>query len=253
VQDYRLQHKVVIVTGASRGIGEAAARFFGESGSRVVLAARTESGLARVVGEIISAGGTATAVPTDVTDAAEVDRLVEETLRIYGRVDAAFNNAGGGHMPKPLADLSDDDFDAAVRGNMRSTFLCMRREIQAMSRSGGGAIVNMSSCAGIQAAPGMGAYCAAKHGVIGLTKTAALDYGGSNVRVNVLAPGPIQTHRLENIPDEKRAAMLRAIPLRRLGDPREVAQTVAWLCSPAANFITGAVIQIDGGKTIGNA
>jgi len=243
----------VIVTGASRGIGEAAARFFGESGSRVVLAARTESGLARVVGEIISAGGTATAVPTDVTDAAEVDRLVEETLRIYGRVDAAFNNAGGGHMPKPLADLSDDDFDAAVRGNMRSTFLCMRREIQAMSRSGGGAIVNMSSCAGIQAAPGMGAYCAAKHGVIGLTKTAALDYGGSNVRVNVLAPGPIQTHRLENIPDEKRAAMLRAIPLRRLGDPREVAQTVAWLCSPAANFITGAVIQIDGGKTIGNA
>ncbi len=253
MQDYRLQHKVVIVTGASRGIGEAAARFFGESGSRVVLAARTESGLARVVGEIISAGGTATAVPTDVTDAAEVDRLVEETLRIYGRVDAAFNNAGGGHMPKPLADLSDDDFDAAVRGNMRSTFLCMRREIQAMSRSGGGAIVNMSSCAGIQAAPGMGAYCAAKHGVIGLTKTAALDYGGSNVRVNVLAPGPIQTHRLENIPDEKRAAMLRAIPLRRLGDPREVAQTVAWLCSPAANFITGAVIQIDGGKTIGNA
>jgi NAD(P)-dependent dehydrogenase (short-subunit alcohol dehydrogenase family) len=251
--DYQLQDKVVIVTGASRGIGESTARFFAECGARVVLAARTEADLARVVADIAEAGGTATAVRTDVADAAEVDHLLEETLRIYGRLDAAFNNAGGGHMPKPLAELSEDDFDASVRGNMRSTFLCMRREIQAMSNNGGGAIVNMSSSAGIQAAPRMGAYCAAKHGVIGLTRAAALDYGGENIRVNVLAPGPIQTHRLQQIPEETRASMVRAIPLKRLGDPGDVARTVAWLCSSAANFITGAVIPIDGGKTIANA
>jgi NAD(P)-dependent dehydrogenase (short-subunit alcohol dehydrogenase family) len=178
--DYGLEDKAVIVTGASRGIGEAAARFFAECGSRVVLAARTESDLVRIVADIEAAGGTATAVRTDVTDAADVDHLLEETLRIYGRLDAACNNAGGGHMPKPLAELFEDDFDASVRGNIRSTFLCMRREIQAMPNNGGGAIVNMSSSAGIQAAPRMGAYCAAKHGVIGLTKAAALDYGGAN-------------------------------------------------------------------------
>jgi len=251
--DRRFEGKVALVTGASRGIGEETARRFAAAGARVVLAARTSSDLSRVAGEIVAGGGEALAVETDVTDAASVTRLFERTLAAYGRLDVAFNDAGGGHQPKPLAELSDDDFEAAISGNLRSTFLCLRLELAAMARGGGGSIVNMSSTAGIGTAPGMAGYNAAKAGVIALTRTAALEYGPAGIRVNAVAPGPIRTHRLQALPEDVRAGIVAHIPMRRLGEPADVADAVLWLSSAEAGYVNGATLPIEGGKLLGNA
>jgi NAD(P)-dependent dehydrogenase (short-subunit alcohol dehydrogenase family) len=251
--DGRFEGQVALVTGASRGIGEATARRFAAAGARVVLAARTQSDLTRVAGDIVAAGGEALVVETDVTDAASVGRMFERIREAYGRLDVAFNNAGGGHQPKPLAELSEADFEAALSGNLRSTFLCLRLELAAMVTGGGGAIVNMSSTAGIGTAPGMAGYNAAKAGVIALTRTAALEYGPAGIRVNAVAPGPIRTHRLENLPEDVRARIAAQIPLRRLGEPADVAGAVLWLCSAEAGYVNGTTLPVEGGKLIGNA
>ena len=172
-----LETKVAIITGASRGIGAAAARVFAAAGATVVLAARSEDDLQAVAAQIRAAGGEALPIPTDVADPDAAERLVRQTVEAFGRLDAAFNNAGDGHMPTPLADLTLTDFDTALRVNARGIFLMMRYQIPAMLAAGGGAIVNMSSTAGLAGAPGMAAYTAAKHAIVGLTETAALDYG----------------------------------------------------------------------------
>ena len=172
-----LENKVAIITGASRGIGAAARRAFAAAGATVVLAARSEDDLQHVADEIAAGGGTALAVPADVSDPAAAERLVGRALEAFGRLDAAFNNAGEGHMPTPLADLALGDFDTVLRVNARGIFLMMKQQIPAMLAVGGGAIVNMSSTAGLAGAPGMAAYTAAKHAIVGLTETAALDYG----------------------------------------------------------------------------
>ncbi len=244
-----LEDKVVIITGASRGIGAVTAKHLAGIGATVVLAARDQPALARVVQEIVDHGGKAMAVPTDVGDAASVEQLVKQTVDAYGRLDAAFNNAaGGGNMPTPLADIAVEDFDSAIRINLRGIFLAMKYEIPALLANGGGAIVNMASTAGIQGVRGIAGYVASKHGVIGLTKTAALDYAQRNIRVNVVAPGPILTERLKALPDQAREPVIRAVPMGRIGLPEEVAATVAWLCSDQASFITGATLPIDGGR-----
>lgn len=248
-----LRNKVAIITGASRGIGAATARVFAEAGATVVLAARDAQALTALAQGIQAAEGQALAVPTDVGDPAAVERLVEQTLAAYGRLDIAFNNAADGHMPAPLADISVDDFDRAVRGTLRGVFLSMKYEISAMLASGGGTIVNMSSTAGLSGVRGMAGYVASKHGVIGLTESAALDYATRNIRVNAVAPGPILTERLASLSDEARAPVIRAVPMGRIGSPNEVARTVAWLCSDQATFITGATIPIDGGRLAGGA
>src|SRR5207253_1706695 len=248
-----LNGKVAIITGASRGIGAASARIFAASGAKVVLAARDAGAIATVAKDILSTGGQAVAVPTDVDDPMSVERLVQQTLDIYGRLDVAFNNAGDGHMPTPLADIKVEDFERAIRVNLTGVFLAMKYEIPAMLRSGGGVIVNMSSTAGVQGVRGMAAYVASKHGVVGLTKTAALDYAEQNIRVNVVAPGPILTHRLAQLPDERRDEIAAYVPLRRIGKPEEVAAAVVWLCSDEASFVTGATIPIDGGRLSGAA
>ena len=248
-----LAGKVALITGASRGIGAAAARAFAQAGAAVVLAARDEQALAVVAREIRAAGGQALAVPTDVGDPAAVARLVQRALDTYSRLDAAFNNAGDGHQPTPLADLAVDDFDRAVRGTLRGVFLSMKEEIPAMLAGGGGAIVNMASTAGLRSVPGLAGYVASKHGIIGLTQTAALDYAQRHIRVNAVAPGPIATHRLAQLTDEGREQVAATVPLHRLGQPEEVAATVVWLCSDQASFITGATIPIDGGRMAGGA
>ena len=248
-----LEGKVAIVTGASRGIGAVAARAFAAAGAAVVLAARDAGALAAVAEQITAGGGRALALPTDVGDPGAVERLVGETTDAFGRLDAAFNNAAGGrHLPTPLADVAVEDFDSVVRVTLRGVFLGLRYEIPAMLASGGGAIVNMASTAGRRGVPGIGAYVASKHGVIGLTKSVALDYARRGIRVNAVAPGPIDTKRLA-LPDDQRQAILRAIPAQRVGRPEEVAAAVVWLCSDQAAFITGATIPIDGGKLAAGA
>jgi NAD(P)-dependent dehydrogenase (short-subunit alcohol dehydrogenase family) len=248
-----LEGKVAIVTGASRGIGAAAARAFAAAGAAVVLAARDEHALVAVAGEIIANDGDALVVPTDVSDPRSVERLVQRVLEAAGRLDIAFNNAGDGHQPLPLAELALEDFDRALAVNARGVFLAMRSEIPAMLASGGGAIVNMTSTAGLHGVKGIAGYVAGKHAIVGLTKTAALDYAKDGIRVNAVAPGPIDTHRLDNLPEQIRAGIAAAVPLGRSGEPDEVARTVVWLASEHASYISGAVIPIDGGKTAAGA
>jgi len=246
-----LNGKVAIITGASRGIGAASARIFAASGAKVVLAARDAGAIATVAKDILSKGGQAVAVPTDVGDPVSVERLVQQTIDAYGRLDAAFNNAGDGHMPTALADIKVEDFERAIRVNLTGVFLSMKYEIPAMLRNGGGAIVNMSSTAGLTGVKGIAGYVAGKHGIIGLTKTAALDYPQLNIRVNAIAPGPILTDRLKQLKNRDQVAL--AVPIQRIGEPEEVAYTVVWLCSDQASFITGATIPIDGGRMAGVA
>jgi NAD(P)-dependent dehydrogenase (short-subunit alcohol dehydrogenase family) len=181
-----------------------------------------------------------------------VEELVIRAVDAYGRVDAALNNAaGGGHVPIPFAEVAVEDFDSALAVNLRGAFLAMKYEIPAMLANGGGAIVNMASTAGLDAVAGLAAYVSSKHGLIGLTKVAALDYASRGIRVNALAPGPILTDRLEQAGEEAQRQAGLAMPMRRIGRSEEVAAAVVWLLSDEASFITGATLAIDGGKLAG--
>jgi NAD(P)-dependent dehydrogenase (short-subunit alcohol dehydrogenase family) len=246
--------KVALVVGASRGIGAATARAFADAGATVALAARDANALESVARAIQEAGGQALAIPTDVNDPAEVARLVTRTLDASGRLDVAFNNAaGGGRPPTPLAEIPIEDYDSALAINLRGVFLAIKYEILAMLQGGGGAIVNMSSTAGLSGVRGMSPYVASKHGVVGLTKVAALDYAERNIRVNAVAPGPILSDHLKALSEESRAQIAQTVPMRRLGFPEEVADLVVWLCSDQAAFMTGATLTIDGGRLSGGA
>jgi NAD(P)-dependent dehydrogenase (short-subunit alcohol dehydrogenase family) len=243
--------KVALIVGASRGIGAVTARVFAQSGAAVVLAARDTQALESIAESIRVAGGEALAVPTDVVDAEAVERLVRKTVKIFGRLDTAFNNATDGPLPTPLADIEPADFDRAIHTNIRGTFLGMKYQIPAMLRSGGGAIVNMASGAGLRGVSNLAAYVAGKAGIIGLTKVAALDYAAQRIRVNTLAPGPILTHRLEAAGAQAQHLAPMSTPMLRVGRAEEVAATVLWLCSDQASFITGATVPIDGGQYAG--
>jgi NAD(P)-dependent dehydrogenase (short-subunit alcohol dehydrogenase family) len=245
-----LAGKVAIVTGASRGIGAAAARVFAEAGAAVALGARTADALESVAQGILAAGGQSLAVPTDVTDEDAVKRLVDRTVETFGRLDVALNNAGGGISGKAaLADVASEDLDRALDLDLRGAFICMKYEIHAMLDSGGGAIVNVSSGAGRKAgAPGLSTYVAAKHGLEGLTKAAALDYAAQGVRVNAVAPGPIDTDLMAFGSKQGRQMAVQSVPLGRLGQPEDVAAAALWLCSEEAAFISGAILPVDGGQ-----
>jgi NAD(P)-dependent dehydrogenase (short-subunit alcohol dehydrogenase family) len=243
--------RVALVAGASRGIGAATALAFARSGAAVALAARDEVALQAVADQIAREGGRAIAVRTDVADAASVERLVQRTLDAFGRLDMAFNNATDGPMPAPLHEIAPDDFDRGVRANVRGTFLGMKFQIAAMLGTGGGAIVNMASLAGVRGVANLSAYVAGKAGIIGLTQVAALDYADRGIRVNVVAPGPILTHHLERAGAEAQRMAAQSTPMGRVGTSDEVADAVLWLCSPQASFITGVVLPIDGGQAAG--
>ncbi len=245
--------KVALVLGASRGIGAATALAFARAGASVVLAARDVAALEEVAARLRAEGGRALIVPTDLTRPEEVERLIAETRATFSRLDCAFNNSAAGPAPAPLADIPLDGFDLALQVNLRGVFLAMRAEIPLLIESGGGAIVNMASTAGERGVPGLAAYVATKHGILGLTKTAALDYAAQGIRVNAVAPGPILTERLKQLPEAVRMQVSAAVPLQRLGQPEEVATLVTWLCSDQAAFTTGATFAIDGGRLASGA
>jgi NAD(P)-dependent dehydrogenase (short-subunit alcohol dehydrogenase family) len=243
--------KVALVVGASKGIGADSAKAFASRGATVVLSSRDAEGLKRVEGEIRVAGGEAGVVTVDLAQDESILALGREIRNRFGRLDFAFNNAGEGYPPTDLAEVPTDAFDTVFRVTVRGTFLAMKQEIPLLLEHGGGAIVNMSSTAGLSAFRGGGPYVAAKHAVIGLTKAAALDYAERNVRVNAVAPGPIETHRMNNLPEAYREQARKAVPMRRLGSGNDVAGAVLWLCSEASGFVTGTTVAVDGGRMAG--
>ncbi len=250
--DLPMRGQVALVAGASKGIGAGTAEAFAKAGAAVVLGARDRDALESVAARIKVGGGQAIAVRTDVADVESNRNLVERAMTTYGRLDAAFNNATDGPMPAPLADIDADEFDRGIATNIRGTFLGMKFQIPAMLQNGGGAIVNMASVAGVTGMANLAAYVAGKAGIIGLTKVAALDYADHGIRANVVAPGPIVTHHLQAAGQEAQRQAGLATPMRRTGTVAEVADTVLWLCSDRASFITGTVIPIDGGQSAGN-
>jgi NAD(P)-dependent dehydrogenase (short-subunit alcohol dehydrogenase family) len=250
--DVPMDGRVALVAGASKGIGAATAEAFAAAGAAVALGARDVGALEAVVQRIESRGGRAIAVRTDVADVVSMRNLVDRAVATFGRLDAVFNNATDGPLPAPLADIDPEEFDRGIATNIRGTFLGMKFQIGAMLQSGGGAIVNMASVAGIIGTANLAAYVAGKAGIIGLTKVAALDYADRGIRVNVVAPGPILTHHIEAARAEAQRLAGRSTPMRRMGTMSEVASVVLWLCSDQSSFVTGAVVPIDGGQSAGN-
>lgn len=238
------------VTGGGSGIGRAGAIALAAQGSFVTVAGRTESSLSETVALIENAGGRAAAVACDVTDEESVRHAVEIAAGPTGRLDLAVNSAGvsGGDDLRPLADYSTDQFDRMIAIDLRGTFLSMKYELRCMTPARKGSIVNIASGAGLVGVPGFAGYVAAKHGQVGLTKAAALDYGGQGIRVNAIAAGLVDTPLIaEGRPPEVMAARIAAHPIGRIGRPEEIADAVVWLCSDRSSFVTGTAIPVDGG------
>jgi NAD(P)-dependent dehydrogenase (short-subunit alcohol dehydrogenase family) len=248
-----LRGKVAFVTGAGNRIGRAAALAFSGEGASVVLADISEQGNQGTARLVKEAGGRALAVRCDVSQAEDVQAALDEAVGAFGRLDFAFNNAGIEQPVTAAADLTEDEWDRIVRVNFRSVFLCMKYEKPLLLKQGGGAIVNTSSGAGVKGIAGQAAYCAAKFGVIGLTKAAALDYAASNIRVNAVCRGIVETPMMDRFSGgtiEGQARVIAQEPVGRMGKPEEIAAAVVWLCSDAAAFVVGHAMVIDSGQTV---
>lgn len=239
-----LDGHTALIIGANGGIGRSVAHALGAAGARLVLAARDRERLEQLHAELDAADVTSHVVPTDVTDDDAVRALVEEAAS--DGMDIAVNNAGTAHRPAPLADLAIADVDRVLQVTLRATLVAMQQELAALPD--GGSIVNIASTAGLASAPGMAVYVAAKHAVVGLTRTAALDYADRGIRVNAVAPGSIDSGGIRAQPEEIRQQIGSYAPLGRLGHPDEIAAAVTWLASPAAGYATGTILTVDGGK-----
>ena len=242
--------KVVVITGAGAGIGKACALAFAEAGARVVAADIASSGGYETVKYIEGRGGTAMFAEVDVASSASVHGMIRETVRKFGAVNYAVNNAGVEGQSADTADCSEDNWDRVIAINLKGVWNCMRYEIPRMLEQGGGAIVNMASVAGLVGFAGLPAYCASKGGIIQLTKAAALEYAARGIRVNAICPGVIQTAMVDRIigeDTEKEKSLIAMEPVGRMGRPEEIARTAVWLCSDDASFVTGHPLVADGG------
>ena len=245
------ENKVAVVTGAASGLGLATAKAFAESGAAVALADWNEEAVRSAADGLTAQGHRALAVVCDVSDDAQVEAMVERTVAKFGRLDAAYNNAGVQNALAETADASREDFDRVMAINLRGVWSCMKFELQQMRRQGSGAIMNCSSMGGLVGGAERGTYHAAKHGVLGFTKSAALEYAARGIRINAICPGMIWTPMSDQMvaagQGEALKTLLKSVPMGRYGRPEEIADAVLWLCSDAASYVTGQSISVDGG------
>jgi NAD(P)-dependent dehydrogenase (short-subunit alcohol dehydrogenase family) len=246
-------NKVALVTGAASGMGLATAKAFGEAGAAVVLADFREDAVKAEAQKLAAAGHKAIAVRCDVSDDTQVTAMVDRTVAEFGRIDAAFNNAGVMAHIAATGDSTREEWDRVIGINLRGVWSCMKYELRQMQRQGGGAIVNNASVGALTGNPGIGSYIASKHGVVGLTRTAALEYIKHGIRVNAVNPGLIDTQIARDVVSGDEQAydeIAKHVPIGRAGRSEEIASAVLWLCSPAASYVVGQALTVDGGMTI---
>jgi NAD(P)-dependent dehydrogenase (short-subunit alcohol dehydrogenase family) len=246
---YELSETVALITGAGSGIGRATATRFAQEGATVVVADIDVEGGEGTVNRIEEAGGTATFIKTDVGRPDSIESTIDTILEQYGRLDYAVNNAATGNEPAPITEIEETEWDRVTDINQKGVWAGMKEQIPALQATDGGAIVNVASMAGIRGSPGRTPYSASKHGVVGLTKTAALELADADVRVNAVCPTIVDTPALRSMSEEEQQAVISKVPMGRPAQPEEVANVILWLCSGEASFITGQVIPVDGGES----